>query len=270
VSARPADKALHDFARCAALAALHLVRAASPAPAPASVDSDGFAALLYGGAGARRAAETLRLAGEACVAVLAVRGGDLAESTRLRTRLRARIIAVGRLADSHIGDLNGTLFLIVPSAIFTPAETSAWLERTVLEPVAAPPGTALVAGVGAAQPVDSLPQSRAQAELGTFGSLELLRRHDLGNATDYVETLEAHVLTGGDARRAAELLNVHPNTYRYRMRRINELTDLDLDRIDVHAAVSIQLALNRLAQSQSQSQSQSPARGTGSRPPGRG
>ena len=43
-----------------------------------------------------------------------------------------------------------------------------------------------------------------------------------------VMSLQAYLLNAGDIKAAAEFLHVHANTLRYRIRRIRELTDLDL------------------------------------------
>jgi hypothetical protein len=53
---------------------------------------------------------------------------------------------------------------------------------------------------------------------------------DYDNSHDQalVASLQAFLLTTGDVNSAAESLHVHPNTLRYRIRRIRELTDLDL------------------------------------------
>jgi DNA-binding PucR family transcriptional regulator len=80
-------------------------------------------------------------------------------------------------------------------------------------------------------------------ELYRSGPVEQLVALDAANGTAYVATLTSHLLHGGDARSVAADLHIHPNTYRYRMRRINELVRLDLDDIDTHAAISVQLAL---------------------------
>jgi DNA-binding PucR family transcriptional regulator len=45
----------------------------------------------------------------------------------------------------------------------------------------------------------------------------------------YVQTLEALHRHGGNCARAAQLLHIHPNTVRYRLSRIEEMTGLRLD-----------------------------------------
>jgi DNA-binding PucR family transcriptional regulator len=60
------------------------------------------------------------------------------------------------------------------------------------------------------------------------GRIAQLQRLDDGGRTDYVATLAALFACGGDVPRAARALFLHPNTLRYRLRRIGELTGLDL------------------------------------------
>jgi hypothetical protein len=61
------------------------------------------------------------------------------------------------------------------------------------------------------------------------GRLDVIVEHDRAHGTDYLATLRAHLDAGGDARLVGELLGVHPNTYRYRLRRLAEISGLDLD-----------------------------------------
>lgn len=56
-----------------------------------------------------------------------------------------------------------------------------------------------------------------------------LRRHDAEHATHYLETLRAWLEAQGDLADAAGRLAVHQNTIRYRLRKMTELTDLDLE-----------------------------------------
>lgn len=58
--------------------------------------------------------------------------------------------------------------------------------------------------------------------------LDLLVRHDVEQRTDHLATLGAYLDAFGDISVAASRLSVHPNTLRYRLKRIDELIDLDL------------------------------------------
>ncbi len=56
-------------------------------------------------------------------------------------------------------------------------------------------------------------------------------------------TLSAWLRAQGDLARAAAALEVHPNTVRYRMRRMSEVTLLRLDDPDQRLAMLIALAI---------------------------
>ncbi|HEV7931142.1 MAG TPA: helix-turn-helix domain-containing protein [Actinomadura sp.] len=63
---------------------------------------------------------------------------------------------------------------------------------------------------------------------GLRGPLRRVRRHDQEQGKDYIATLSCYLDAGGDVRAAATTLNLHANTVRYRLRRIEELSGLDL------------------------------------------
>lgn len=75
------------------------------------------------------------------------------------------------------------------------------------------------------------------------GVVAELREHDRAHGTAYVATLRAWLQERGDPGRIAELLGVHENTVRYRMRRMAELTDLRLDNAHKRFAMMIELAV---------------------------
>jgi hypothetical protein len=60
------------------------------------------------------------------------------------------------------------------------------------------------------------------------GKVGVLRTHDEEHGTSYVQTLRAFLEAFGDVPRGAAALNVHPNTFRYRVRRLAELSGLEL------------------------------------------
>jgi DNA-binding PucR family transcriptional regulator len=59
-------------------------------------------------------------------------------------------------------------------------------------------------------------------------SLRALAEHDAEHGTSYVLTLRAFLDAFGDIPAAARRASVHPNTFRYRLRRLTELSGLDL------------------------------------------
>lgn len=75
--------------------------------------------------------------------------------------------------------------------------------------------------------------SKAVAALGPVsglwdGPVRLLVDHDAAHATAYVGTLRAWLDAQGDTAAAAAALSIHPNTVRYRMQRITELSGIRL------------------------------------------
>jgi hypothetical protein len=75
------------------------------------------------------------------------------------------------------------------------------------------------------------------------GKLDRLREQDEPGRTRHVATLRAYLDAFGDASRAARMLGVHPNTYRYRLHRALEIAELDLEdpleRMIVHLQVHL-------------------------------
>jgi len=69
--------------------------------------------------------------------------------------------------------------------------------------------------------------------------------HDEQQQTPYVESVLAYLAANADVPAAAESVSVHPNTFRYRLRRVRELFDLDLEDPDVRLVVWLQLRTRR-------------------------
>jgi hypothetical protein len=74
------------------------------------------------------------------------------------------------------------------------------------------------------------------------GPVADLRRHDKANGTQYVATLRAWLEAMGDLAQAGERLGVHENTVRYRLRKMTEVTSLDLRDSQKRLATMIELA----------------------------
>ena len=77
----------------------------------------------------------------------------------------------------------------------------------------------------------------------TRGKLERVFAHDAEYGTAYTHTLRAFLDSFGDVARAATQTSVHPNTFRYRMRRLVEIFDLDLDDPEERLVIELQLRL---------------------------
>ncbi|WP_338146136.1 helix-turn-helix domain-containing protein [Streptomyces scabichelini] len=73
--------------------------------------------------------------------------------------------------------------------------------------------------------------------------LTALVAHDSRHQGRLAETLLTYLNSLGDVRAAAAQLHVHPNTLRYRLRRAEELTGLDLSRPDQRLLAMLQLRL---------------------------
>ncbi|MEW1931553.1 helix-turn-helix domain-containing protein [Rhodococcus sp. NPDC079359] len=103
--------------------------------------------------------------------------------------------------------------------------------------------------------VTTLEESRTSVLLGEILELitnhEQLRdpriaaldRYDATNESRMRESLETYLACFGDVRAAAERLHIHPNTLRYRIRRVEQILDLDLTDSDARLLVEIQLRL---------------------------
>lgn len=72
-------------------------------------------------------------------------------------------------------------------------------------------------------------------------AVDLMLRHDQEQGTPYAESVLAYLAANADVPAAAASVQVHPNTFRYRLRRLRELFDLDLEDPDVRLVVWLQL-----------------------------
>lgn len=69
-----------------------------------------------------------------------------------------------------------------------------------------------------------------------------LVRHDAEHGTDYARTLRTWLYVHGDLGQAAELLGLHPNTVRYRLRRMSGVAVLPLRDPEARVAMTVALA----------------------------
>jgi DNA-binding PucR family transcriptional regulator len=112
---------------------------------------------------------------------------------------------------------------------------------------------------GTNEKVSSIEEMRGRVvidELASEGVLNLalpgdpldpIREHDRERGTTYAESLLAYLDAFGDTSRGAKALCIHENTLRYRVRRIQELFDIDLDDPDVRLVAWLQLRLEHTA-----------------------
>jgi DNA-binding PucR family transcriptional regulator len=73
------------------------------------------------------------------------------------------------------------------------------------------------------------------------GSLARLIEYDRQHSTNLVETLQAWLDAFGDVMAAAESLYVHPNTFRYRLRRLAEVGEINLADPEARFVAMLQL-----------------------------
>ncbi len=114
--------------------------------------------------------------------------------------------------------------------------------RTLLEN----PGTPAVAAFTDVQVLHALSEvARALRRAGRRldGPVDRIADHDREQHTDLLPTLRAYLDFFGDVKRAAERLHVHPNTFRNRLRRIEELTGFDAADPDARFLAELQLRL---------------------------
>ncbi len=75
------------------------------------------------------------------------------------------------------------------------------------------------------------------------GAVAVLREHDEGHGSQLVDTLAAWLDAFGDVAAAAEAVHVHRNTFRYRLRRLSEISGLDLDDPNARFAAMLELRM---------------------------
>ncbi|NED96280.1 PucR family transcriptional regulator [Phytoactinopolyspora alkaliphila] len=75
------------------------------------------------------------------------------------------------------------------------------------------------------------------------GPVARLAAYDARHRGEMVETLRAWLDAFGDVVKAAAELHVHPNTFRYRLRRLSEISGLDLDDPEARFAAMLELRL---------------------------
>jgi DNA-binding PucR family transcriptional regulator len=98
--------------------------------------------------------------------------------------------------------------------------------------------------------VDEIPSHVVLHQLGELtrdrpellaGRVSQLAAQDAEKGTAWVSTLRAYLDAFGDIAAASQRVNVHPNTFRYRIRRIGEVFGIDLDDPDERLVAELQL-----------------------------
>lgn len=124
------------------------------------------------------------------------------------------------------------------------AEAAALLRLVAIGFVAGP--VAAHEEAWAAAVVDRVTGAIDLGELLSVGPLRKILAADRSRGGWYAETLRAYLEHPADPGGASRALHVHPNTFRYRMRRLLDDVPVDLDSPDVRLALLIQLSARRL------------------------
>ncbi|PXY21036.1 PucR family transcriptional regulator [Prauserella muralis] len=277
------DERAAAFADTAPVVALHLLRRRAHAEVQRRASAELLRALLRGEVSPRKAVAELDLADEPHrVVAVETTGGETLDGEGLRLALLERLSqGVGRRPPA--AENGGLLYVVVPDG----SGPGSWPElRSALADVPAGRKTgALRAAAGSVAGLADLARSRAEAEeaLGLLragvlpgrvvcfddvwtalvlhrvataasgarvtdlGPLGAIRAHDTSTGTEYAHTLYEWLRHPGDPRAAAHALRIHPNTLRYRMRKLLELVPLDLDDPDLRLALLTQLITQRWA-----------------------
>lgn len=204
----------------------------------------------------------------------------LADAERLRTAFGVHLAVTSRKA--VVADLDGSTLAVVPVpdqsgpdlvqricrdflahadrageaaiGISNVAATTADLPRARAEAeralrvvrAAPPPGTEPVVRSSDVE-IDSLMlELRRLCEdtgIQPTGAFSRLLEHDERKGTSLVKTVKSWLDTHGDTVAAAEALHVHPNTFRYRLRRAGEVGAVDLNQPGERFALNLQLRL---------------------------
>ena len=85
----------------------------------------------------------------------------------------------------------------------------------------------------------------AEHDLGRFDVIEAIRSHDADHQTDFLITLRAYLDANGNIAQAAKRLHVHGNTIRYRIARLAEDFQVDVDKSATRLWLWLRLASQR-------------------------
>lgn len=110
------------------------------------------------------------------------------------------------------------------------------------------PDVATVENVQAACILDDIRAVAQTCRHWVMPSLEAVVESDRVRGTANVSILRAYLDCGGNMRAAAGVLGLHPNTYRYRLRRLTEMTDWDLEDPDQRLVLALQLRLGLISE----------------------
>lgn len=88
-----------------------------------------------------------------------------------------------------------------------------------------------------------LAELASEDPLAPSGPLAAVLEHDAAHGTHFVATLRAYLDAFGDIARAADMLQVHHNTLRYRLQKLRQVPGVNLDDSEQRLSIQLQLRL---------------------------
>jgi len=278
------DSAYEALREAAPIAALHLIRSRSTDDLERARRRDLLRSVLEGTTAPERIADALDVSLKAHVTVLAFRfelddPADAAWATgRAADLIDLHFEAFRRMAASTA--IGSVVYVVVPESDAPNRERLVAFAVDVIERLQEPLRSGVTVGIGstlervaqtarsrrhADQVLDvvttrgvvrTIEEVREQTILATLrgfanadpelleGKLRVLARHDHDRGTAFLQTLRSYLDAFGDVPAAAGALDVHQNTFRYRLRRLLELADIDLSdpvqRLVLHVQLHLQ------------------------------
>ena len=162
---------------------------------------------------------------------------------------RERVVRVARETQGHAGArIGGGILAAVSSTVESLREVSTArreAERVleVLRSGRSAPTLATIDDVRSQVVLLELKELTVEHSGLTRGKLTAVLEHDAERGTQYALTLRAYLDAMGDVVGAAKKISVHPNTFRYRLRRLVELFDIDVKNADERLVLELQFRL---------------------------
>jgi len=260
----------------ARISALHLLRSRASADLERQVESELVIRMLEGSADAKATTSQLGLQTEnlRVIALQAHVEDELHAGVLLAFEKATTGFGWSRQSRSAL--FGNTVYTVMPETTAEATRSRTWTEGIIAE---LPAHVRVTAGIGGPADAAALPASREEADESlalhaprpgtplivydeSWDQILLhrlrvvtksgrtparapvvnLRRHDADFRTNYVQTLQTWLEHNRDTTSAAASLAMHPNTIRYRLRKISHLTGLDLESPGQRLATLIALA----------------------------
>jgi DNA-binding PucR family transcriptional regulator len=162
---------------------------------------------------------------------------------------RERVVRVARETQGHAGArIGGGILAAVSSTVESLREVSnarrdAERVLEVLRSDPSGPTLATIDDVRSQVVLLELKELTVEHSGLTRGKLTAVLEHDAERGTQYGPTLRAYLDAMGDVVAAAKKISVHPNTFRYRLRRLVELFDIEVKNADERLVLELQFRL---------------------------